>query len=127
VAVPLGDPQGVPRRNIKTLDTGAVYEATDQGACNFGEVFTTDGRIKALDLTVLEDDKQFFPKYNVSAVVQTATLNEHPELKRIFAKITPLLTNDTMQRLNARVDVDGDQPGDVALDWMVSQGLVNRG
>jgi osmoprotectant transport system substrate-binding protein len=125
--VPLGDPQGVPRRNIKTLDTGAVYEATDQGACNFGEVFTTDGRIKALDLTVLEDDKQFFPKYNVSAVVQTATLNEHPELKRIFAKITPLLTNDTMQRLNARVDVDGDQPGDVALDWMVSQGLVNRG
>jgi osmoprotectant transport system substrate-binding protein len=126
-AVPLGDPQGVPRGNIRTLDTGAVYEATDEGACNFGEVFTTDGRITALDLTVLDDDKQFFPKYNVSAVLQTSTLEAHPELKGLFGKITPLLTNDVMQRLNARVDVDGEQPGDVALDWMVSKGLVSRG
>ena len=46
---------------MKTLATGAIYAATDQGECNFGEVFTTDGRIKALDLTVLEDDKNFFP------------------------------------------------------------------
>jgi osmoprotectant transport system substrate-binding protein len=125
--VPLGNPQGVPRGNIRTLDTGAVYEATDQGACDFGEVFTTDGRIKALGLTVLEDDEQFFPKYNVSAVLQTSTLRQYPQLKGVFAKITPLLTNDVMQRLNGRVDVDGAEPGDVALDWMVSKGLVRRG
>lgn len=125
--IPLGDPQGVPRGNIRTLDTGAVYEATDQGACNFGEVFTTDGRIKSLDLTVLKDDKSFFPNYNVAPVVKTQTLKEHPKLAGLFAKISPLLTNDVMQKLNARVDVDGEQPGDVALDWMVSKGLVARG
>lgn len=123
----LGDPQGVPRGNVRILDTGAVYEATAHGACNFGEVFTTDGRIKALDLTVLNDDKQFFPNYNVAAVLQTDTLNKYPQLRSLFAKISPLLTNETMQRLNAKVDVDGEQPGDVALDWMVSKGLVNRG
>jgi osmoprotectant transport system substrate-binding protein len=125
--IPLGAPQGVPRDNIRTLDTGAVYDATDKGTCNFGEVFTTDGRIRALDLTVLEDDKKFFPNYNVAPVLLTATLEEHPGLAGLFEQITPLLTNDVMQRLNARVDVDGEQPGDVALDWMVSEGLVGRG
>jgi osmoprotectant transport system substrate-binding protein len=123
----LGDPQGVPRDNIRTLDTGAVYEATDQGACNFGEVFTTDGRIKALDLAVLEDDRAFFPNYNVAPVLLSPTLEEHPELAELFAEITPLLTNDVLQDLNARVDVDGEDPGDVALDWMVGEGLVARG
>ena len=46
--VPLGT--GVPRGNVRTLHTGAVYEATARGACTFGEVFTTDGRIKSLHL-----------------------------------------------------------------------------
>ena len=124
--LPLGEPQGVPRENVRTLDTGAVYDATDKGACNFGEVFTTDGRIRALDLTVLQDDKAFFPNYNVAPVLLTATLEKHPELADLFAKITPLLTDEVLQRLNARVDVDGEQPGDVALDWMASEGLVSR-
>ncbi len=47
---------GVPRDNVSILDTGTVYTATDRGKCNFGEVFTTDGRIKSLGLTVLDDD-----------------------------------------------------------------------
>jgi osmoprotectant transport system substrate-binding protein len=125
--IPLGDPDGVPRGNLRTLDTGAVYAATARGLCNFGEVFTTDGRIEALHLTVLKDDKSFFPNYNVAAVLQTSVLKRYPQLKQLFAQITPLLTNDTMRRLNAEVDVEGRQPGDVALDWMVSKGLVRRG
>lgn len=51
----------MPSKNVKTLATGAIYAATDQGACNFGEIFTTDGRIKALNLKVLTDDRTFFP------------------------------------------------------------------
>ena len=41
--------------NVTTLDTGVIYTATANGDCNFGEVFTTDGRIPALNLRVLED------------------------------------------------------------------------
>ncbi len=120
----LGSADGVPRDNVSTLDTGAVYSATDQGACNFGEVFTTDGRIESLDLTVLEDDRMFFPAYNVAPVLYTPTLEAHPELADIFAEITPLITDDVMIELNRRVDVDGEEPVDVALDWMRSEGLV---
>ena len=124
--IPLGDPQGVPRENVSILDTGAVYTATDNGLCNFGEVFTTDGRIPALGLTVLADDRAFFPAYNVAPVVLTETLEQHPGIADVFARITPLLTDDVLQQLNARVDVDGEDPADVALDWLVSEGLVAR-
>ena len=123
--IPLGDPQGVPRENIRTLDTGAVYTALDSGSCNFGEVFTTDGRIAALGLTALDDDRGYFPAYNVSAVLLTSTLDEHPELADLFGEISPLLTDEVLIELNRRVDVDGEEPGDVALDWMVSEGLVS--
>jgi osmoprotectant transport system substrate-binding protein len=115
----------VPRENVRVLDTGAVYTATDGGDCNFGEVFTTDGRIESLDLTVLEDDRSYFPAYNIAPVVRTDTLDEHPEIADVFAGITPLLTDEVMIGLNGRVDVQGEDPADVAYDWMRSEGLVS--
>jgi osmoprotectant transport system substrate-binding protein len=107
------------------LDTGVIYTATAEGGtCNFGEVFTTDGRIPGLHLRVLEDDKQFFPLYNVTEVVQTSTLKKYPAISEIFAKINPKLTNATMLKLNAKVDVAGGDPAIVAKDWLVKEGFV---
>jgi osmoprotectant transport system substrate-binding protein len=116
----------IPRSNVKILDTGTVYTATDRGKCNFGEVFTTDGRIKALGLSVLQDDGQFFPNYNVSPVLNTKTLQEYPQLRDVYDEISPKLTDAVLQELNRQVDVDGREPADVALDWMVDEGLVTR-
>jgi osmoprotectant transport system substrate-binding protein len=107
------------------LDTGVIYTATaDGGTCNFGEVFTTDGRIPGLHLRVLQDDKAFFPLYNVTEVVQTSVLKKYPALGEIFAKINPKLTNKTMLTLNAKVDVAGGDPAIVAKDWLVKEGFV---
>lgn len=121
-----GSPQGVPNDNIGIYDTGAVYSATDNGACNFGEVFTTDGRIDALDLTVLEDDKNFFPAYNAAPVVKTELLEEFPQIADVFAQIMPKLTSDVMRKLNGQVDVEGRTPADVAFDWMVQEGFISE-
>jgi len=109
---------------ITHLDTGVIYTATANGDCNFGEVFTTDGRIPALNLRVLEDDKQFFPLYNLTEVIDTNLLTAHPELADIFAQLNPKLTNETMMALNAKVDTDGDDPALVARDWLIQQGLL---
>ncbi|OFB40649.1 glycine/betaine ABC transporter substrate-binding protein [Mycolicibacterium sp. (ex Dasyatis americana)] len=106
------------------LDTGVIYTATANGDCNFGEVFTTDGRIPTLNLRVLEDDKQFFPLYNLTEVIDTALLDAHPELAEIFAQLNPRLTNETMMTLNAKVDSDGEDPAIVARDWLISEGLL---
>lgn len=109
---------------VTNLDTGVIYTATADGQCNFGEVFTTDGRIPGLKLRVLEDDKNFFPHYNLSAVVNTAVLDEHPEIAEIFAQLSPRLTNEVMLDLNARVDTGGEDPAIVARDWLVKEGLL---
>lgn len=120
----LGAADGVPSGNVRVLDTGTVYTATDQGRCNFGEVYTTDGRIKSLGLTVLDDDKKFFPAYNVAPVFQTATLAKYPQLKTIFDSISPKLTSATLRQLNYLVDVKGQEPADVAFDWMKKKGFI---
>ncbi len=122
--VPLGSPQGVPRSNLKTFQTGAIYDATAQGSCNFGEVFTTDGRIVALDLQVLEDDREFFPKYNVSFVLTEETAKEHPQIEDLMAPVSEKLTNDVLLKLNAQIDVDGREPADVAFEWLKQEGFV---
>ena len=120
----LGSPDGVPTSNVKILDTGTVYTATDRGKCNFGEVFTTDGRINSLGLTVLKDDKKFFPAYNVAPVIRTATLQKYPQLKAIFDKISPKLNDKEQRKLNLQVDVGGEEPADVAFDWMRKEGFI---
>lgn len=120
--VPLGS--GVPRSNLRTYQTGAIYDATANGKCNFGEVFTTDGRIVALNLKVLQDDRSFFPKYNVSFVVQQKMMKKYPQIAGLFAPISKKLTNSVLQKLNAEVDVDGKEPADVAQAWLKKEGFI---
>ncbi|ACU35995.1 glycine betaine ABC transporter substrate-binding protein [Actinosynnema pretiosum subsp. pretiosum] len=110
---------------VKTFGSGTIYTATSDGLCNFGEVFTTDGRILALDLVVLEDDKKFFPQYNASLVLREEFHEQHPEIERIMTPVFEKLDNDTIIRLNAEVDVDGRDPAAVARDWMVGEGFVS--
>ena len=114
-----------PDANVTMLDTGVIYTATQKGDdCNFGEVFQTDGRIPALDLVVMQDDKEFFPSYQGGFTLKQSTLDEYPEIAKVLAELSPLLTTEVMQTLNAKVDVDGDDPEDVAIDWLEEQGLI---
>ena len=115
-----------PKENVKLFDTGVVYTETDKGKeCNFGEVFITDGRIPALDLTVIEDDKKFFPVYNPALNVRQEIYDEYGEqLDQVFTPIAQALENDTLAQMNAAVDVDGELPEDVAEEWLTKNGFV---
>lgn len=120
--IPLG--KEVPRDNLSILDTGAIYSATAKGTCNFGEIFTTDGRIKALNLQVLKDDRRFFPAYNVSVVVREELYRHYPQLRELFAPVAAELSDEVLIDLNAQIDVDGREPADVAFDWLKKEGFV---
>lgn len=109
---------------VKVLTEGAIYQATAQGTCTFGEVFTTDGRIRSLNLKVLADDKQFFPRYNIGVTLRDEMLKRYPQLAQVFQPVSEKLTNEELMKLNAQVDVEGRDPADVARDWMAEQGLV---
>lgn len=115
-----------PDGNVTELDTAIVYSATaDRNPCNFGEVFTSDGRVSALDLVVLEDDLGFFPLYNPSPVFTDEVYSEYGEqLDEIFDPISEALTQEAMTELNERVSVDLEQPQDVAEDWLSENGFI---
>ncbi|OZM72539.1 glycine/betaine ABC transporter substrate-binding protein [Amycolatopsis antarctica] len=115
---------GFPSGEIKQFGTGAIYAAVASGTCQFGEIFTTDGRIAGLNLKVLEDDKKFFPQYNAAATLRTEFLEQHPEIRGVLEPLGQAMDNTQMIELCKQVDVDGRDPGDVALDWMVSKGFV---
>lgn len=115
----------VPKSGIKMLDTGVIYQTTAKGGtCNFGEVFATDGRISALKLTVLEDDKHFFPNYNAALTLKQSLLSKYPAIATYMDPISAKLDNKTITDLNAKVDAEGQDPGDVANEWLKSQGFI---
>ena len=115
----------VPDSAVSMLDTGVVYTETASGeSCTFGEVFATDGRIPNLDLVVLEDDQAFFPVYQGALTVKQEWLDEYPAITDVVAEVSPLLTTEVMQELNALADVDGEDPADIAEEWLSENDLV---
>jgi osmoprotectant transport system substrate-binding protein len=116
----------VPNDRRRLMDLGAIYQATANGECTFGEVFATDGRIPALDLVVLEDDRAYFPRYNLSGVINAELYEEYPQIVELIDPLTQRLDNETMALLNQRVDVDGMEPAQVAWDFLVEEGFVTE-
>lgn len=102
-----------------------VYQAVaDAKQCRFGSVAATDGRIPALDLVLLQDDRAFFPKYNAAVVMRETFADAHPQVATILEPISQRLTNEAITELNRQVDVEGREPAEVARDWMVAEGFV---
>lgn len=108
----------------KVLDTGAIYQATKDGQCMVGEVFATDGRIGALGLMVPAEDISYFPPYNAAITMTDATAKKYPQLVKALAPIAAKISNATMQNLNARIDVLGEDADTVAKSFLSASGLV---
>jgi osmoprotectant transport system substrate-binding protein len=114
----------VPRSQIKILDTGLIYTQTSDGACDFGEVFTTDGRINALNLELVEDPGVMI-LYNVSYTYRNEVYSENSETyDQLAEEILADLDNEKMAELNAQVDVEGMQAQQVAEDYLKEIGVL---
>ena len=114
-----------PKENIVKIDEGLIYQQVDKGKqCNFGEVFQTDGRIAALDLKLVEDDESFFPIYNPALNVSKEVIEKNPQIAKLFAPISEKLTTDELQKLNAKVDVEGQLEDQVAEEWLSQNGFI---
>jgi osmoprotectant transport system substrate-binding protein len=109
---------------VVELDLGLIYTQIGD-TCPFGEVFSTDGRIVANDLAVIEDDESFFIAYNAALTMRQETLDANPQLAELFAPISEALTNEVITDLNAAVDVDGETPEAVAEEFLRSNGFIS--
>lgn len=109
---------------VSTMDVGLAYEALDRGQVDVAMVFSTDGLLKKFPLKVLEDDKQFFPVYNLAFTVRQEVLERHPEVAELLEPLAGHLDNETMQNLNARVDSEGLPADVVAREALLSWGML---
>ena len=116
----------VPDAQQSILDTGVIYTETAAGNCTFGEVFTTDGRIPALGLSLVEDPGVNI-LYNVSATFNKETYDKAPEaFDGLVNAILAPLDNVKMAELNAQVSAEGEEPAAVAKAYLVEQGIISE-
>jgi len=107
------------------MDSGLTYKALKDGKCTTAMGFATDGRIAAFGFFNMEDDKQFFPVYNPAPVVRQEIMDQYPGVAIVLDPVAQALTTDKMMELNKRVDIDEEDPQDVACDFLMSEGLVD--
>lgn len=104
--------------NISPMQIGLVYDAVESGRMDAVLAYTTDGRIAAYDLKILEDDRQFFPPYDASMVVDNKLLSEHPELEAILNRLVGTIDTEKMQELNYESDFFMKEPAVVAREFL---------
>jgi glycine betaine/choline ABC-type transport system substrate-binding protein len=116
--------QGLQFADAQGFDPGLVYQAVDSGDVDVISAFATDGRIPALGLVTLEDDLGFFPPYYAAPLVRQELLDEDPAVADVLNSLAGSLDDQTMADLNAEVDVEGEEPEDVARAFLEEQGLI---
>lgn len=117
---------GLKFKKTRDMDIGLKYEAIKSGKIDVMNIFTTDGQLSGSKLTVLEDDKHFFPSYYCATVVREETLKEHPELETVLWKMNNILTDSEMADLNYQVDIAGRPEREVAADFLKRKGLLQN-
>ena len=101
------------------------HEVLDSGRADVSIVYTTDPQIKRNGEVLLQDDKGMFPPYNSTLVMKQETAQKAgADMAKVVDQIQKPLTDDAMQELDARVDIDKKDPAEVAKEYLSETGLV---
>jgi osmoprotectant transport system substrate-binding protein len=116
---------GLKFKKFVPVDLALRHEVLSKGQADVSIVFTTDPQNKREGFVLLEDDKGMFPPYNSTLVVRNDILDRAgPDLQATVELVNKGLTDEVMQELNARVDLDKETPEQVAGEYLKESGLV---
>ena len=113
-------------KNTIAMDGSPRYTALLNNNSQVIDAFTTDGLLRKFNLTVLEDDKNFFPPYYAVPLLKQKTLEKYPEVEKLMSKIGPYLTDEVMQEMNYQVDEVGKNPEEVAKEFLLTNKLIEE-
>jgi osmoprotectant transport system substrate-binding protein len=116
---------GLKFKKFVPVDIALRHEVLTKGQADVSIVFTTDPQNKREGFVLLEDDQGMFPPYNSTLVVRNEVIEQAgPDLESTVEMVNEGLTDEVMQELNARVDLDKETPADVAAAYLEESGLV---
>ena len=115
-------------KDTKQLGTGSLrYQALLDGQIDVVVAFGTDGQINGDHLALLQDDKSFYPIYNIAPVVRMDTLQKYPQIATVLNKLAPYLTDAVMSGLNWQVDGPSKlEPAAVAKAFLQQNGPLAK-
>jgi osmoprotectant transport system substrate-binding protein/osmoprotectant transport system permease protein len=102
----------------RAMDLTLVYRALAEGQVDVVAGDATAGLIDALNLSMLEDDRQYFPPYDAVPVMHAPTLLRHPEIGRAIARLSGRVTAATMRKMNYAVDAQRTDPAAVVRAFL---------
>ncbi|GAB7054212.1 MULTISPECIES: glycine betaine ABC transporter substrate-binding protein [unclassified Paenibacillus] len=120
----MAEKYGFEFKGRKEMDIGIAYQALTEGQIDVLVGYSTDGRIPALELQILEDDKGYFPPYYPAPILKMEFLKKYPEVGETLNLLADKLDETTMAELNAKVDVKKEEPKDVAANFLKQAGLI---
>ena len=120
----LEDVYGLSFADFRSLDAGGplTVAALEDGEIDVALMFTTQGIIAEKGWVSLEDDMNLQPAENIVPAIRTDVLT--PEIEQTLNAVSAQLTTEEMTELNRRVDVDQEDPEDVAQEWLADKGLA---
>ena len=104
----------------RTMDPTLMYQAAATGAVDVISAFSSDGRISAYDLRVLDDDRGAIPPYDAIVLAGARLAREAPDVLDALARLDGVIDADRMRQMNHRVDEDGEAPATVAAMFVES-------
>lgn len=110
--------------NIRGISSGLMYKALEDGQVDLIMSYSTDGRIKAYNLKLLEDDKNFFPPYYAAFILRKEILEAHPRLKKAMDKLAGIISDEIITDLNDQVDRKKIPPAIVARNFLINHELI---
>jgi len=108
----------------RIMDLGLLYRALLEKQVDLVAGNSTDGLIAALDLTILEDDKGYFPPYEAVPIVRAETLESHPAIRAALAELAGRISDAEMRRMNYAVDGEHRDVKDVVREFLQRKGLL---
>jgi glycine betaine/choline ABC-type transport system substrate-binding protein len=126
--VGLQDGYGLQFSEFTPVDIELRYDVLDQGQADLSILFTSDAQLftDPDTYTILEDDQGIFPAGNPIFVARQQTVDEAgPDLQQTIEQVQEGLTLEVMQELNARVDVDKEEPAAVATAYLRESGYID--
>jgi len=116
---------GIKFKNFRQFaKVGLRYDALAAHQIDVANGFATDWQIAENQYVPLEDDKHLFPPYEVAPVVRDDAIARHPQVVNVLNNVNQLLDNATMQKLNAEVEKNKEEPRDVATEFLRSKGII---
>ncbi|MCX5495334.1 ABC transporter substrate-binding protein [Kaistia dalseonensis] len=105
--------------------TTFIKAAAEQtSGVNGSLAYGTDGALAALDLVALTDDKGVQPVYAPTPIIREAVLTAYPQIKDVLDPVFKSFDAPTLQALNAKIAVDGQDAKAVAAEYLKSKGFV---